>query len=588
MDLYLLLPLLSCLMSAASAIVVWLRDPRHPGNRVASLMMAATSYWALCQVMWTHAGDAESALWIHRAAGPGWAFIGPLVLHVMLYVTRSEGGSVRRALPALYGVGAVFALLQLTPWMHARAVPEPWGWGFETGPVFGVFLVFTLALVIPAIVMGFLGVRNAPSPAIRRQVRLVSLGIAVPLLIAPMTGGLLPMLGIQMPRLGATSFAILAVTIAYSNHRYGFSALVPGTFSREILETLPDGVALIEPDGSVRFANEGLAGLLGLPLAEMAGVCLPGRLGIESLWLREQVREVECALDAEDGEIPVAVSTSPLRDKRGIAIGTVVVVRDLREVVGLRDHLVTSGRLAAVGQLAAGIAHEINNPIAYVRANLAQLALAWHDLAGRVPAPADDPELDRLRTEGAELIAECVEGVDRTAEIVQDVKGFAHGGSGGMHPVEINRVVEAALRVAGPNLVYHVTVDCDLGDVPPVTGAGQELEQVIVNLLVNAGQAVGERGRIRVATRRDVGHVVIEVSDDGCGIAESDVTRIFDPFFTTKPVGEGTGLGLAISYQIVRKHGGEMSVESRPGEGTSFFVRLPIEPLPSLVERPAA
>ena len=219
--------------------------------------------------------------------------------------------------------------------------------------------------------------RNAPSPAERRQVRIIAFGVAVPLIVVSLASTILPMLQIQLPRLGSASFAVLGVAIAYSYLRYGFSALAPGSFSREVLEMLPEGIALVALDGGVRSANEAMARLLGLPPARVVGIRIEEHLSHPILDPTRDLHEVECELAGACGRIPVALSTSRMRDKQGLPFGVVVVARDLREVVDLRNHLVTSGRLAAVGELAAGIAHEINNPTAYVRANLGQLRDAW-------------------------------------------------------------------------------------------------------------------------------------------------------------------------------------------------------------------
>jgi two-component system NtrC family sensor kinase len=571
-DFYFLLSLAACLASALSALAIYLRDPAHESNRVATLLVGGTAYWALCQALWTSTPSAESALLLHRISGPGWTFIGPLALHLVLSVTRSQDRRVRRGLLPLYALGGAASALQAgTHWITASALPEPWGWGFVSGPGHVLFLVFTLACALPAVAIGLRYVGRAPSPAERSQVRLLALGVASPLLIATLTSGLLPVFGLQTPRFGSASFAALGVTVAWSYYRFGFSAFAPGSFSREILEILPDGVALVGLDGELLTANGGMARLLGTPPERLAGEHLDSILDRDVLSPPSEIRELECELRAADGaRVPVALSTSLLHDKRGLAFGIVLVLRDLREVVDLRKRLVTSARMAAVGELAAGIAHEINNPIAFVGANLAQLRGRWAELAEGSP-----PEQRELVAEGEELIEESIEGVERTAAIVQDVKGFAHGGSGQHQLVDLNELLCNALRVAKPQLRFRARLETDLRPLPLVLGAAQELKQVFLNLIVNASQAVQENGTIRVETRPEAGAVLARIRDDGCGIPPEDMERIFDPFFTTKPVGEGTGLGLAISYRIVRNHGAEICADSKVGEGTTFTLRFP-------------
>jgi len=585
-NVYILIPLLACLASALSALAILLRDPTHPGNRVATALVGGGAYWALFQVFWTLTPDADTALRIHGLAAFGWGWIGPLALHLVLEVTREPPRWVRRTLPALYAIGAGFVLLAVaTPWLHRQASPAPWGWSFEPGPCWLFFYAFTMGCIVPAVVIGLRGVHNAPSPAERRQVRIIAFGVAVPLIVASLASTILPMLQIQPPRLSSASFAVLGVAIAYSYLRYGFSALAPGSFSREVLEMLPEGIALVALDGGVRSANEVMARLLGLPPARVVGIQIEEHLSHPILDPPRDLHEVECEFAGACGSIPVALSTSRMCDKQGFPFGVVVVARDLREVVDLRNHLVTSGRLAAVGELAAGIAHEINNPTAYVRANLGQLRDAWAGIAKRLPPRGEDPELDELLSEGEELINESLEGVERTAAIVRDVKGFAHRGAGVREVVDLNELLREVLRIARPQLRDRVAVEFRLGENSGIRGVPQELKQLFLNLVLNANQAIAERGAICVTTHREESHVIARIEDDGCGISPHDRERIFDPFFTTKPVGEGTGLGLAISYQIVRNHGAELFVDSEPGRGTAITVRFDapglVEPAPA-------
>jgi C4-dicarboxylate-specific signal transduction histidine kinase len=270
--------------------------------------------------------------------------------------------------------------------------------------------------------------------------------------------------------------------------------------------------------------------------------------------------------------VPVSLSTALLRDKQRNPIGLVLVARDLREVASLRSRLITSGRLAAVGQLAAGIAHEINNPIAYVHANLGTL----RELLDGVASKLERQELERgALHEAEELIDESLEGVQRVAAIVRDVKNFSHAGGGPKAPVELPALLDAVLRVAAPQLRAG-RVERRYGiALPPVLGDAQELKQVFLNLVINASHAVRPGQAIRIHASASDGRVVVVVEDEGCGIAPELLGNVFDPFFTTKRVGEGTGLGLSIAYQIVRNHGGDMSVQSAPDRGTRVRVELP-------------
>ena len=338
----------------------------------------------------------------------------------------------------------------------------------------------------------------------------------------------------------------------------------------DILGIVPDGVALLDASGRIRLANASLGKLCGRPAEALAGTAINELL----VWSAEHADRAELRTSAGLG-MPVAVNSAPLRDANGAELGRAIVMRDLREVADLQRQLITSARLAGVGELAAGIAHEINNPLAFVRSNLTQLEAIWKEL--RV-MPADPAQAELLRDVDA-LFEESIEGVDRAAEIVRSVRSFAHAGSAMREPTDLRPLLEDVLHVASAQLRSRVNVQREFeSSLPRVVCAPQQMRQVFLNLVVNAAQAVETGGHVLVATRQDGEHVIVSVADDGCGIPPELIDRIFDPFFTTKPVGIGTGLGLGIAHQIVTSHGGQIQVESTPGRGTVFRVRLPAAP----------
>jgi signal transduction histidine kinase len=434
-----------------------------------------------------------------------------------------------------------------------------------------------MACVSVGLWIGFWTFRRSASPGERAQALWVTIGLLAPLSIASMTDGVMPYLEVQVPRLGTASFMLLGLTIFWGFYRYGYSLLAPGDFAREILETLPDGVAMLRLDGSVRGGNGALARLLECRPEQLTGLRLtdhfePPEIATELAAASDR----QCELRTFGGRrTPVAVASTLLRDRRGSALGRVLVVRDLAEITSLRHGLLLSGRLAAVGELAAGIAHEINNPLAFARANLSLLREHFDTIGGSLGKPDDQETASLLLAEGSELIDESLEGVDRATAIVRDVRGLAHAGNRRREAADLNVLLDGVLRMAAPQLRGHATVHTQWGVLPPVMCVPQELQQVFLNLVMNASQAIGTPGSIWIASRAEGDCVVLDVEDDGGGIAPEILEKIFDPFFTTKPVGEGTGLGLSLAYGIVRKHGGEITVESQPGQRTRFSVRLP-------------
>jgi PAS domain S-box-containing protein len=478
--------------------------------------------------------------------------------------------------PFLYGIsGLVVVAVFVTPWFQGEAVRTSWGWTYTLQPAFWGFYAFTIACVAAAVAIGWRSIADTGSPGENLQARWLSIGILVPILVVSVGDAMLPIIGIQLPRFGTLSFALLGVTILWTFQRYGYSLLAPGAYTSEILETLPDGVAMVRLDGRLRSANPALARLLDGRTEDLVGLRLTDHLS-EPVHPTDQPMERQCNLRTLGGDqIPVAISSMLLRDRVGSAIGLVLVIRDLNEIESLRNRLLLSGRLAAVGELAAGIAHEMNNPLAFVRANIGLLRQHWLSLGDRLEKLGARQQSDSLLAEGEELLDESIEGVDRAVAIVRDVKGLAHGGKRERTGLDLNVLLEGALRIAAPQLRGRIEVETVFGEVACVFGTPQELQQVFLNLVLNAAQAIEERGRIRVSTEQLGDRVIAHVEDDGCGIPPEIRDRIFDPFFTTKGVGEGTGLGLGIAYGIVTHHGGDITIDSQPGQGARFSVHLP-------------
>jgi signal transduction histidine kinase len=579
MNAYFWIPLLSGLGCLAFAVLVWAREPWATGNRVLAAILASGAGWGVAEALWTLAPDAGSALAVLRGSVPAWAFLGPLALHLM--AVRED--SVRPRLPALlpwaYGSAALFALLSIWIPMHSAMIPVAWGWAYRPTAFYTAWWIFTVGCAGLGYGTAIDGLRRTGSPAERKQSAWLTVGIGLPLFVGGVTDGLLPMLGLQVPRTGPTCVALLGASVAWSIRRFGYTVLAPGAFAAPILGTLRDGLALATPDGRIRFANPALAALVQGETEDLLDAPLHRHLPDAALTPPREIREMECELHGNGSPVPVALSSLLLRDRRGTLIGVVVLVRDLRELLGLRKGLLTSARLAAVGQLAAGIAHEINNPLAYIGANLRALREQWTQLAASFrDGAAEKPDLDALFDEGLTMLDESLEGVDRTATIVRDVRVFSHGGSERRERLDPNDLLEHALRVAEPHVRRRARVERGYGQVPAVEGSRRELEQVLLNLLINAAQAIEGGGVVRVSTAVHGREVEIAVADTGCGIPGELLERIFDPFFTTKPAGEGTGLGLSISHEIVRRHGGRILVDSDVGRGTEVRIRLPAAP----------
>lgn len=309
--------------------------------------------------------------------------------------------------------------------------------------------------------------------------------------------------------------------------------------------------------------------------------------------IRERTRELESAL-AKNEKITRALGRAKLELEQEQAEQR-ELIRRLEET---HRQLVHSEKMASIGQLAAGVAHEINNPIGFVRSNLTTLQTYVADLlelvdlyreqerflgagseavAAAVREHAARIDLEYLRRDIVSLIAECSEGSDRVKRIVSDLRDFSRPGDEDWQWADIHAGLDSALNMVWNEIKFKADVVKEYGDIPRLECLASQLNQVFVNLLVNAAQAIEGHGRINIRTGRVDNRVFIAISDTGQGMAPAVVNRVFDPFFTTKPIGKGTGLGLSVSYGIVQKHRGSIDVASAAGQGSTFTVWLPVE-----------
>ncbi|MCK6391168.1 MAG: ATP-binding protein [Azonexus sp.] len=261
------------------------------------------------------------------------------------------------------------------------------------------------------------------------------------------------------------------------------------------------------------------------------------------------------------------------------------------------NQLLQSEKMASIGQLAAGIAHELNNPIGFVHSNLGTLEGYLHDIMaiidaydsearktdGQLPIGLqklrEERDFDFVRDDIVKLLDESRDGLGRVRKIVQDLKTFSRVGEQEWQSADLHQGLDSTLNIVWNELKYKCQVVRDYGDIPPVYCLISQLNQVFMNLLVNAGHAIEQKGTITIRTRPlPDDQVCIEISDTGSGIPADRITRIFEPFFTTKPVGQGTGLGLSVSYNIIRRHHGNIEVDSAPGVGSTFRITLPVHP----------
>ena len=353
---------------------------------------------------------------------------------------------------------------------------------------------------------------------------------------------------------------------------------------RTLIEAAPDGI-VISRDGRILYLNPAAVRLLGYERsAELEGVSMGVFLDpADMMAMRQRVETMrstgqtlsprEYRARKRDGSLITAEITSiPIEFEGGTAV--LAFARDVTERARMQEQLGRSDRLAALGTLAAGVAHEINNPLAAISLGVGAL----DRLSQRVvPSSAD-------RARVAAMLQELERGVERVADIVKGLRAFSRGDEEQRGPVDLEVVVEAANKLVAHEIRFRANIVVRLSASRWVLGNATRLEQVFVNLFLNATHALDPKrtGRIEVESRltKD-GRVTIDISDNGAGIGKEVIGRVFDPFFTTKPVGMGTGLGLSVCHRIVTELGGEIAIESEPGRGTVVHLVLPAAHPPS-------
>jgi two-component system NtrC family sensor kinase len=340
-------------------------------------------------------------------------------------------------------------------------------------------------------------------------------------------------------------------------------------FSENIVESLSVGVLTTDLDGRIESWNTFLENRIGIsrdqaigrPIEEALSPDLAAEIAISS----EPERGVACVykfpLRTPEAEMVVNISLAPLVGKNGERLGRLILIDDITERVRLESQMRQTEKLSSLGLLAAGVAHEVNTPLAVI-SNYAQM------LAKQIEP--DDPR--------QVLVDKVVKQTFRASEITSNLLNFSRTAGTEFADVSLNAVIQDTLALMHhPLNSSHVTVELLLDpELPTISANANRLQQVFLNLFLNARDAMSRGGRLTVVSFRSNSHVEVHVSDTGHGIRPDHLSRVFDPFFTTKSTGRGTGLGLAVSYGIIREHGGKVDIQSNPGHGTTFRLEFPV------------
>lgn len=575
------------LLAITVAVYIGLHPDRSAARAPLMGMLAALAAWSLGVIWRLTAPDDATAF-----AGFvfGWAGIVALPPLWVLLGARYARVRIFEQWPLLaWGIFApsILAWLALASNdSHHLFYREFTQTSQERGPLFHAWVL----CAYPAIFAGLALFVRAARTVFRRQAW-PRIAAVLAVLLLPISTSLLFLFGF-LPLDYDPTAAALGISVV---------VLTLGIFRMQLLDTLPrarrdivahlrDGVLIADGDGRLLDANPAACAILGFPEADIAGRTLRATLAGASRdpAVAGAIDSAIAALGSDGALAPTELVTAGgrrleitarcLDSGDGTPVGRLLVLRDRTEERKYEHLLLQAQKLETVGSLAAGVAHEVNNPLAFVRANLHQIERLGALIAKRPERIAEcERDIDDL-AELPQMIAECLDGIERIGRIVDAMRRFSRAPADDLGPIDLNEILREAIRLAELHRNRGVTVEAWLTEgLPAMQGSSQRLTQVFLNLLVNAKQALVDRadGHITVRTRfvRDI--VEVTIMDDGPGVPGAIRDRIFDPFFTTKGPEEGTGLGLSIAFDIVREHGGVLELKPGPRGGACFVAHLP-------------
>jgi len=570
---------------------VFFQDTKSTLHRLFILLSIIASYLAFMEFGNLQAKNPNIALLALRLTGL-WPIGIALLFHFVMVVTENSKLLKNKLTYLLmYGPAIAFSALQLTTGLvTGEPIKQHWGWIYSMpSNLLTPALVsgWAIGLAIISIFICILYDLKTADQRKRQQARYVLIGICAPTTISVLSHVLLAPLQIEIPGLATASFVFGITFVGYAIWRYKLFVLTPAAAAQSIISTMSDALLLVSPRGKILTANKAALSSLGYKENELIGesveILFPeeerGKASPKNPMLGQMlktgsIREIETTFVTKDTrKLCISLSTYAMQGRDDVPHGIVCIARDITELKRaeeekqrIEQQLNLAGRLAAIGELAAGVAHELNNPLAAIQ-GFSQLLASRNGL--------DETTKKDLETIYREA--------QRAGRITQNLLSFARRHKPEKSLISMNDAITKSLDLHSYRMKVNnieLSLELDLG-LPKTMADFYQMQQVFVNIINNAEQAMTEtsrKGRLCIETKK-VGHMIqITFADNGPGIPEQNLKRIFDPFFTTKAVGKGTGLGLSICYGIIREHSGHIYATSKYGEGATFVVEIPIIP----------
>ncbi len=582
MHLYALIPVVAILVSAAfgAVCVAWNSDRR--GTAPMCAIFACTGVWAFLDLMtFLETDPARAQNWIEWMHLPA-LLLGPSVSWLLGQMLPQLGSRLEKLARVGCGIAVVIGVTAaLIPGTVVGVVATDWGsWVARYGIV--SIIVVPIGSVLPimaAFEASRVEVRGLFEKADTSRANAVRICVGISFVATLSTEFVMPLLEIPAPRLGAVTIslasAVMWLRVLYVSDDL---AVTPEGMARAMLDELHDGVALVQLDGTILASNLRFMEMTQCRRSELMGTSLGCRVETSIAEICAGLEDHESTLQREDGgPLPISLSSSTARDRDGEAIGAVVVFRDRREIDGLRSRLLTSGRLAAIGELAAGIAHEVNNPIAFIRSDfnlLLQRLEEIRELAAKASCHQNDMAVfDRVERR----IGVALEGIERVAEVVGDVRGFAHAGGIGQGGGDPAVLVEGAMRLARLRRGDDVELRVKEFHGSEWIESGQELKQVLLALILILVEGLEKGGSVESAL--DVSGEFLRISLTGEGLSKDANTTIrhFERLVAGELGASHLEFELSIAKELIDQMGASLSFVETAPDALSVVLLFPLD-----------
>ncbi len=600
--------LLSLCHTTALFVSLWLiylilfKNSKALSNWVCALFILCIAVWNFTFIFLQGPSSHDTAMFWLNISVIGWGSIGVLSLWLGLVLSKWDKILEKWYFYLIiFSIPIFFIYKQWTGYLVHDIIRQPYGWSPLWSESIWTRIFYAYLSLIPIITFffGYNAIKKRNLQFEKKRIKLTITSGFIFFIFISLTDIVLPGLGIYgIPPVGALTALIMASIIIYGIKKYRLMTITPAYAASDILATMSDSLILISPDGSIIEVNNAALDLLGYKREEIIGSPATILFPEEIVKFQDKSdlsdRQQFFLLTKQREEIPVSFSASTMKDKTGELLGIVYVARDMREILMLQKkekelkaekawtealqekaldlqeaydklretqtQLVHSEKMAAVGQLAGGVAHEINNPLGVI------LGFA-QSLVKRIKE--DDYLYKPLKSIEREAL--------RCRWLVGDLLTFSRVEKTMSEEIDINQAIDETLSfIEARAKIQNITIFKEYGKgLPRIFANKNQIQQVVVNLCNNAIDAMSDGGNLRLLTREEGDCISVAVSDTGKGISEEVKKHLFEPFFTTKEIGKGTGLGLSLCYEIIRNHNGAIEVKSEMNNGTVFTIKFP-------------